>query len=74
MGKSAPELQEKLIISLHLEEDGIFYVPYELNMVEKELTLPQLESCYGWRSCQANNHEMNIQLFPDQGQKQLQTL
>ena len=70
MGKSAPELQEKAdYITKNLEEDGIFYALEELNMVEKELTLPQLElaTVDGPVAVIKTNHgEMNIQLFPDQ--------
>ena len=33
-------------ITKNLEENGIFYALEELNMVEKELTLPQLGTCY----------------------------
>jgi len=73
MGKSAPELQEKAdYITKNLEEDGIFYALEELNMVEKELTLPQLElaTVDGPVAVIKTNHgEMNIQLFPDQAPK-----
>ena len=73
MGKSAPELQEKAdYITKNLEEDGIFYALEELNMVEKELTLPQLElaTADGPIAVIKTNHgEMKIQLFPDQAPK-----
>lgn len=78
MGISAPELQEKAdYITKNLEEDGIFYALEELNMVEKELTLPQLELgvVEGPIAVIKTNHgEMKIQLFPDQAPKQFQTL
>ena len=73
MGKSAPELQEKAdYITKNLEEDGIFHALEELNMVEKELILPQLDlaTVEGPIAVIKTNHgEMNIQLFPDQAPK-----
>lgn len=76
MGKSAQSYEKKLIISQNLEENGIFYALEELNMVEKELTLPQLElaTIEGPIAVIKTNYgEMKIKLFPDQAQKLLQT-
>ena len=73
MGKSAPELREKAdYITKNLEENGIFYALEELNMVEKELTLPQLElaTIEGPIAVIKTNYgEMKIKLFPDQAPK-----
>ena len=73
MGKSAPELQEKAdYITKNLEEDGIFYALEELNMVEKELTLPQLElaAVDGPVAVIKTNHgEMNISIVPGSSAK-----
>ena len=73
MGKICPRVTRKAdYITKNLEEDGIFYALEELNMVEKELTLPQLElaTVDGPVAVIKTNHgEMNIQLFPDQAPK-----